>query len=247
MRRFLPSPSMIVALTALVVALGGSAYAAVQISGSSIRNGTITGSKIKKNSLTGKQIKESSLGTVRSATHASTATHATTADAATHATSADNATHATTADSATNASSLGGTAASGFVQGGGQTYADGAAEAENTNDTAVLTIPGVGSVLMGCSSTGNTDFILTNATGATVQLTEASNNFLSGTGQSSDSGGKVAASGDDLLSDIALTTGQTVLSADWPAGAATHGANLTFGWFRDSSNKCELNVTGFIK
>ena len=76
LRRFTPSPAMVVALVALFMALGGSAYALV-ITGASIKNGSVTGRDIKNRSLTGndvkgnriggKAIKESSLGTVPSA------------------------------------------------------------------------------------------------------------------------------------------------------------------------------------
>jgi hypothetical protein len=75
-RRFLPSPAMVVAVTALVMSLGGSAYALV-ITGKSIRNGTITAKDIRNRSLTGSDlrrdkigggsIKESSLGVVPAA------------------------------------------------------------------------------------------------------------------------------------------------------------------------------------
>lgn len=76
LRRLLPSPSMVVAVVALVMSLGGSAYALV-ITGKSIRNGSITAKDIRNRSLTGTDIrrdkigggtvKESSLGTVPSA------------------------------------------------------------------------------------------------------------------------------------------------------------------------------------
>jgi hypothetical protein len=76
LRRLLPSPSMVVAVVALVMSLGGSAYALV-ITGKSIRNGSVTakdirnrsltGTDVKRNKLGGEAIKESSLGTVPSA------------------------------------------------------------------------------------------------------------------------------------------------------------------------------------
>ncbi len=76
LRRFLPSPSMVVALTALFVALSGSAYALV-ITGKSIRNNTIRTVDVRngtlqsrdhdRNSLGGGAIKESALGTVPTA------------------------------------------------------------------------------------------------------------------------------------------------------------------------------------
>ena len=58
-----PSPAMVVALIALFVALGGSAYALV-ITGKQIRNGSITGADVKRNSLTGRDVRESRLGKV---------------------------------------------------------------------------------------------------------------------------------------------------------------------------------------
>ena len=76
LRRLLPSPSMVVAVVALVMSLGGSAYALV-ITGKSIRNGSVTAKDIRNRSLTGTDIrrdkigggtvKESSLGVVPSA------------------------------------------------------------------------------------------------------------------------------------------------------------------------------------
>ncbi|HKG02771.1 MAG TPA: hypothetical protein VKB03_06290 [Conexibacter sp.] len=75
-----PSPGLVIAVVALVLALGGGAYAAATITGKDIKNGSITGKDIKKgsltgklvkkDSLTGKQVKESSLGQVPSAANA---------------------------------------------------------------------------------------------------------------------------------------------------------------------------------
>jgi hypothetical protein len=75
-RRLVPSPAMIVALVALFMALGGSAYALV-ITGKSIRNGTVTGKDLRNRSITGNEargdgfggraIKESTLATVPAA------------------------------------------------------------------------------------------------------------------------------------------------------------------------------------
>jgi hypothetical protein len=76
LRRLLPSPAMVVAVLALIMSLGGSAYALV-ITGKSIRNGSVTAKDIRNRSLTGTDIrrnkigggtvKESSLATVPSA------------------------------------------------------------------------------------------------------------------------------------------------------------------------------------
>ena len=77
-----PSASLVIALVALFLALGGTTVAAVVINGASIKNGTITGNKlkngtltgtqVKKDSVTGTQIKESSLAAVPTARNADT-------------------------------------------------------------------------------------------------------------------------------------------------------------------------------
>ena len=62
MRRFLPSPAMVVAVVALMVSLGGSAYAALVITGKNIKNGTVTGKDIHNRSLRGTDIHRDSIG-----------------------------------------------------------------------------------------------------------------------------------------------------------------------------------------
>jgi hypothetical protein len=59
-----PSPAMIVALAALVVALAGTAYAAQTINGGAIKKQTIGGGKLKHKTLTGYQINTDKLGVV---------------------------------------------------------------------------------------------------------------------------------------------------------------------------------------
>jgi hypothetical protein len=61
---------MIVALIALAVALGGTAYAAQNINGGAIMKQTIGGGKLKKKTLTGFQINTQKLGIVPSASRA---------------------------------------------------------------------------------------------------------------------------------------------------------------------------------
>jgi len=61
LRRFVPSPAMVVALTALFLALGGSAYALV-VTGKTIRNNTVTGKDIRNGTLKAKDIGKDSLG-----------------------------------------------------------------------------------------------------------------------------------------------------------------------------------------
>jgi hypothetical protein len=75
-----PSPAMAVAMTALVVAMVGTGYAASKINGSSIKKDSVPANRIEKNSLGGKQVKESKLGKVPSAAQADNATNADSAE-----------------------------------------------------------------------------------------------------------------------------------------------------------------------
>jgi hypothetical protein len=66
-----PSPAMVIALIALIVALGGTAIAAQNINGGAIKKQTIGGGKLKQKTLTGFQINTNKLGTVPTARRAS--------------------------------------------------------------------------------------------------------------------------------------------------------------------------------
>jgi hypothetical protein len=65
-----PSPAMVVASIALIVALAGTAFAAQTINGGAIKKQTIGGGKLKKKTLTGFQINTNKLGVVPSARRA---------------------------------------------------------------------------------------------------------------------------------------------------------------------------------
>lgn len=118
-----PSASMIVALTALAVALSGTGYAALTLPKNSvteeaIRANAVTSTKVKNGALTGVDVKDGSLraadldpgvlAVVPRATVADTATKATTADTAARAVTADTAAKATTADTAVDSQATGG-------------------------------------------------------------------------------------------------------------------------------------------
>lgn len=60
-RQIRVTPSFVVAVLALLVAVGGTGFAAGQITSSQIKNGTITGKDIKDRSLTGKDVKDRGL------------------------------------------------------------------------------------------------------------------------------------------------------------------------------------------
>jgi hypothetical protein len=106
-----PSPALAIALVALFVALGGSAYAATKIGTKDIKDGAVTAAKIKKEAVGAAKIKDGSiggakldlarLGTVPSASHAASADMAGKAAEATKAGEADHARSADTADTAT--------------------------------------------------------------------------------------------------------------------------------------------------
>lgn len=76
---------------ALLVALGGTSYAATQIGTKQIKNNAVTTLKIKNETVTGVDVKESTLGQVPSAKSATSATNATSSTNATHAKDADTA------------------------------------------------------------------------------------------------------------------------------------------------------------
>lgn len=83
--RRLPSPAMIVACIALMVALGGTSYAAIRLPANSVgtvhlKKGAVTGAKVKKNTITGTQIREASLARVPKALQADSADTADSAD-----------------------------------------------------------------------------------------------------------------------------------------------------------------------
>ncbi len=69
-KRRAPSPAMIVAVIALIVALGGTAIAAQNINGGAIQKQTIGGGKLKQKTLTGFQINTNKLGVVPAAKRA---------------------------------------------------------------------------------------------------------------------------------------------------------------------------------
>jgi hypothetical protein len=59
-----PSPAVVISIAALLVSLGGSAYAVVKINGNDIENRSISGQKLEKDTLTGAEINEAKLGSL---------------------------------------------------------------------------------------------------------------------------------------------------------------------------------------
>jgi hypothetical protein len=60
----------VMSTVAVLVALGGTSYAALQLTGRDIRDGSLTGRDLQRNSIGGKPIKESRLGVVPRAANA---------------------------------------------------------------------------------------------------------------------------------------------------------------------------------
>jgi hypothetical protein len=88
----LPRPRIsyanVVATLALVLAVGGTSYAAIHLNGKNLKNRSVAGKKLKKNTVTGTEVNESKLGKVPSATQAD---NAATADTAAGSTTSANA------------------------------------------------------------------------------------------------------------------------------------------------------------
>jgi hypothetical protein len=130
----LPSPAMIVACIALLIALGGTSYAAIKLPKNSVgtkqlKKNAVTSPKVKDNSITGADVLESSLGIVPSATNATTAT------------------------TAGDASTLNGRAANALTRGAGtKTGAVPVTVTESALASVTLTVPATGYVLVTASA-----------------------------------------------------------------------------------------------
>jgi hypothetical protein len=91
-----PSPALVIAVVALVVAMVGTGYGAINLPKNSVgtkqlKKNAVNGAKVKNRSLTGKDINLKKLGTVPSAASAASAGTANTATNAVHAGRADSA------------------------------------------------------------------------------------------------------------------------------------------------------------
>jgi len=108
------SPALVISLIALVLAAGGTSFAAAPVAFVAKALGLSSKQKKQVTSIADSQI--ASKGPKLSVLYAASAGTATTATNATNATNATSATNATTATNATNAAELGGAAASAYQQ-----------------------------------------------------------------------------------------------------------------------------------
>ena len=174
-----PSPSMVVAMVALFVALSGGAYASValnQVRSVHIKNGEVKRADIANNAVNSAKIANGGvadvdIASVGAAKVVGKVASAATADSATSAASATTATSATSAASAADSQKLGGLAASAFVQGSGHAYHSALSTNSNTNDQIILSVPGVATVLADCAANGlDTLISVRNDSGGVLNL-----------------------------------------------------------------------------
>jgi hypothetical protein len=151
-----PNAALIVSTIVLILALGGTSYAAFTLPKNSV--GT---KQIKNGAVTTKKLANGA--TVANAVHAGSALTAGSAINATHATSADNATNAANAANATNASKVGGLTVKQFFMDRGP----------STAPTAQLNLDGI--VLMaGCNASSDAIVTVENDSGVRAALREVS-------------------------------------------------------------------------
>jgi hypothetical protein len=214
-----PSPAMVVAVIALVIAMGGSAYAVGStINGSQLQNRSVAAIKLEKQTLTGTEINKSKLGQVPSAA---------------------NAVHA---NLAANANALGGVAAAGFVHGAGhRLFARLILSPAATSDHELLNVPGLVDVHAGClnsSSPPTTVFNATNTSGHTIDVVRTEFSHSNGDPVFTDgfTVAPLAQAGGATNVD-----GSTVLRVGEGTGATAKLAIVTF-WFTDDNGTCDVNA-----
>lgn len=176
----------VVATLALFVALGGTGYAASQLTGRDIKNRSISRVDIKKNALTGTEIKESQLKQVPRALTAINATNAINANSALAADvskSAQSADSAAVAAIATDAKALAGQGAGAFEKSSRVQFGRAAANpAGPPNEQVLFSWPELGAQVTTstdqCGGGGGTSFGVKSTKGAgggTIELNNDGN------------------------------------------------------------------------
>jgi hypothetical protein len=139
--KHMPSPAMVIAVIAVVLALGGTAVAA--LSGKD---------KKKVRNIADQEITKKAPGL-----------------AVASAATAANASNASNAANAADAAKLGGVAPSGYQQGGGHTYFGTKSGANPSTGNALLNIPGIASITMDCAANGVDSTVhITNTSGVSL-------------------------------------------------------------------------------
>ena len=147
----------VVATLALFVALGGTGYAASQITSRDVKNRSLKGGDLRLNTLTGKEINEAKMGQVpaaRQADNAATSDISKTAGSATTAGSAD---VANAANVANNAQQLAGQGVGAFEKSSRTQFGKAsAAPAAVSGETVVLSWPELGAQVTSASPVNGT-------------------------------------------------------------------------------------------
>jgi hypothetical protein len=144
----------VVATLALFVALGGTGYAASQITSRDVKNRSLKGGDLKKNTVTGTEIRESRLGRVPAADNAVTADVSKTAGSATTAGSAG---VADVANVANDAQQLAGQGVGAFERSSRTQFGKAsAAPAGVSGETVVLSWPELGAQVTSASPVNGT-------------------------------------------------------------------------------------------
>ncbi len=147
----------VVATLALFVALGGTGYAASQITSSDVKNRSLKGGDLKKNTVTGTEIRESRLGRVPAARQADNAASADISKTAGSATTAGSADVANAANVANNAQQLAGQGVGAFERSSRTQFGKAsAAPAGVSGETVVLSWPELGAEVTSASPANGT-------------------------------------------------------------------------------------------
>jgi hypothetical protein len=237
-----PSPALVVAVIALIVALGGTGYAAVVLPAHSvgkkqlkrhavttnkIHRNAITGSKVKNNTLTGRDINEQKLGEVPAAQHAESAVNAAAA------------LRAGSAATAGNAAALQGHGAADFVSSGAYQQILFKLQA---GDTRELVRNGPVSIYARCATVAGDDtlrmYAKTDVNGA-IMLTawgdtldgSTANDFLNTTTPEAQREWDNSAGGDPAAGNTAITpTGVTKIVDHWDASYLIAPTGQAIAW-----------------
>src|SRR2546430_11735326 len=155
--RFRPSPAMLVACAALIVALGGTSYAVTQLPKNSVgtpqlKKGAVTSPKIKNGTIIGADVNKAKLGKVPSAANADSAGNANTLNGNSSTSflpingKASDASHA---DQAANSALLGGLDSSAFLLSSGKAtdsqhadHAEQAVDSIHAEEATYVGLPG---------------------------------------------------------------------------------------------------------
>jgi hypothetical protein len=186
-----PSPALVVSVVALVVALGGTSYAAFSLPKNSVgtkqlKKNAVTTSKIKNNAVTTSKIKNGSVTASKINTSGLTVPNAQNAD---HANTADSASNATNATNANNATTVGGKQVKQFFVNDPTSTANaavftvdgvtinGGCDAGNNPQLTIQNNSGKGGMLGGLSvrNAATTTLVVTNFTSTPVDLTNGTN------------------------------------------------------------------------